>query len=148
MKKPSGFTLIELMVVVAILGILAAIGYPSYQESIRKTNRADAKDALLQAAAAQEKFFFSNNAYSDDLSKLGFTATDGKFLSREKHYELGVTGPTCTSNGGRTFPCYTITAQPLGGQVKDKQCSVLSVDQTGHKKASTDASVDSSTVCW
>lgn len=149
MSRQKGFTLIELMVVVAIVGILAAVAYPSYQGSIRKTNRSDAKDALLRLAAAQERFFFSNNGYTNDLSKLGFTAQSGNFFSTENHYQLTVTaGPTCTSAGGKSFPCYTVTATARGGQAADEACTTFTVDQTGRKAAAKKDNTVNTDNCW
>lgn len=149
MSTHKGFTLIELMMVVAIIGILTAIAYPSYQGSIRKTNRSDAKDALLRIAAAQERFFFSNNGYTTDLSKLGLTAQSGSFFSTENHYQLTVTaGPTCTSAGSKTFPCYTVTATARGGQAADKACTTFAIDQTGRKTAAKNDTSASTDICW
>lgn len=63
MKKAAGFTLMELMIVVAIVGILAAIAYPSYMDSVRKSRRADAKAALSNAVQALERYYTEKNTY-------------------------------------------------------------------------------------
>ena len=63
MLNTKGFTLVELMIAVAIVGILASIAYPSYQDSVRKSRRADAKGALLGFANAMERHFTENNSY-------------------------------------------------------------------------------------
>ncbi|WP_158007602.1 type IV pilin protein [Marinobacter sp. X15-166B] len=62
-QRSAGFTLIELMIVVAIIGIIAAIAYPSYQEQVRSTRRADAQGALVSFANAMERFYTQNNSY-------------------------------------------------------------------------------------
>ena len=62
MKKTAGFTLIEMMIVVAIIGILAAIAYPSYQEYVLRGNRSEGQALLNDAAARQERYFAQNNA--------------------------------------------------------------------------------------
>ena len=75
----SGFTLIELVIVLLVIGILGATAYPSYIESVRKSKRASAKIALLEIANLQERFFIENNSYSDNLNttsnscKLGYS---------------------------------------------------------------------------
>ena len=69
MSKAKGFTLIELMIVVAVIAILASIAYPSYQDSVRKTRRADAKEVLLEGAQWMERFFTENYRY--DKNKAG-----------------------------------------------------------------------------
>ncbi len=63
MKKQQGFTLIELMISVAIIGILASIAYPSYQESVRKTKESEAKAALVSFASAMSQYYFDGLTY-------------------------------------------------------------------------------------
>ncbi len=120
-----GFTLIEIMIVVAIVGILAAIAYPSYQDSVRKSRRADAKTALLEVAQLEERFFSVNNQYSAVLVSpagcagaacgLNYTAT-----TRDGYYPLKVA--TTVVNGRNTT--FTVAATPVAGrsQVYDTTC--------------------------
>jgi len=69
--KHTGFTLIELMIAVAIVGILAAIAVPNYSEYVKRASRAEAASALLDAANKQEQYFVDNRAYSTSFSDLG-----------------------------------------------------------------------------
>ena len=73
-RAHRGFTLIELMVVVAVVAILAAIAYPSYINQVRKSRRADAKSALLDLATRQERFFSTQNTYTNNAANLGYSA--------------------------------------------------------------------------
>ena len=98
MKNNKGFTLIEVMIVVAIIGILAAIAYPSYDEYVKRGNRTEGQAFLQDVAARQERYFSQNNAYitdTDDLAKLGVSASSptGKYtlsLSDDDGYTLTV----------------------------------------------------------
>src|SRR3990167_9475228 len=67
MRQQRGFTLIELMIVIAIIGILAAIAYPSYQEYQLKSGRSDGHAKLMQVMQAQERFYSQNQSYTDNL---------------------------------------------------------------------------------
>ena len=124
-----GFTLIELMIAVAVVGILAAIAYPSYQDSVRKARRADAKSALLDAAQRQERFFTENNQYTATIGTGGLnlssaTTTDG-------FYTLTLAAPVV--NGRRNT--FTVTATPVAGstQAKDTTCTAFSLNHLGVK---------------
>lgn len=137
MIKSKGFTLIELMIVVAIIGIIAAIAYPSYQDSVRKSRRTDAKSSLLEAASLQERIYTQDNEYTDDLASLVVNA-DGQ-SSHEGYYTLSVDITSgCSAPGG----CYTISATANGAQANDTACAVFSINNVGKKTSAPN------TDCW
>ncbi len=146
MTLSKGFTLIELMIVVSIVAILASIAIPSYQQSVRKNCRNDAKNAILEIASLQEKYYFQSNQYSSDLSfsngGLNYSDTDE---SPEGCYSMAVVD---CSTGGESMNCYRISATANGAQVLDTSCQILSMDSLGQKAALDDSAVDATAVCW
>ncbi len=145
----SGFSLIELLMAVAIVGILAAIAYPSYQDSLTKSRRADAKAALSAAVMAQEKWYFQFNGYADDVDDVGGDGSN-TLLSPEGYYSLAInnnsgTG-TCVGGGAVRYNCFTLTASPVAGgaQASDSKCTSFSITHTGVKSATG----SNSSVCW
>lgn len=145
MKNQKGFTLIEVMIVVVIVAILAAVAIPSYQDSIRKTRRADAKEALTRIAALQERYFFTRNSYGT-LAQLGLVP-DGVLIlqSNDGHYNVALVGGVMCDGS----PCYRVTATATGAQLNDTRCHQLSINHVGQKTANaTDTSVNTTDECW
>ncbi len=127
MRKLRGFTLIEVMIVVAIIAILAAVAYPTYQGQVMKTRRSDAKAALAHASQLQERLFTQNGSYSNIINNVGGT------VSAEGYYTLSVAIPgTAGCSSGGKFYCYQMTAAPTGPQAGD-DCGSFTFDHTGLK---------------
>jgi type IV pilus assembly protein PilE len=123
----GGFTLIELMIVVAVIAILAAIVLPSFQNSIRKARRTDARGALTTVAQLLERYNTEKNTYVG--ASLGNAATDlYKASSENGYYTLAPSNLTAST--------FTITATPVGGQAADS-CGTYSLDQTGTRTPAT-----------
>lgn len=123
--KQRGVTLIELLIAVAIIGILAGIAYPSYTQYVQRSNRSEAMNELTRIANLQEQFFADNRRYAVDLTELGFPAVTT--LSETGLYQIQV-----TAAAGRTF---TLTATGQGVQANDA-CATMSINQAGAKTAS------------
>lgn len=135
-RYSAGFTLTELMIVVAIIGIIAAFAYPSYQDQVRKVKRSDGQSKLLDAMARQERFFTENNAYTDDMSDL-YGPDNDPLESDEGHYSIS--GAACD---GEITQCVILTAEPV---FEDTLCGDLTYNSTGTKGESGTGTADN---CW
>ena len=136
-----GFTLIELMIVIAIIGILLAVALPAYQSQIIKGRRLDARSALLELSSREEKFYAISNQYSATASDLGYTSFPFTIASSgngSSYYSLNVT----ISNSGAS---YVATATPNGSQTQDTDCYAFRMDQTG---ARTNMNANAQNITW
>jgi type IV pilus assembly protein PilE len=136
----KGFSLIELLIAMAIMGVLVAIAMPVYTNSVIRSNRAEAKNELMQVAAEQERFFSSNNTYSDDATPLRTpNVADRDRTTTNAWYLISVAA--CA--GGAITNCFIATATPQGTQLADV-CTTLTITSTGVRGA-TGSTVDD---CW
>jgi type IV pilus assembly protein PilE len=149
MKTQKAFTLIELMIAVSIISILAAIAYPSYQDSIRKSRRADAKGALLGFANAMERRFTETNSYCDvggtggantcDVAGTNDTGSPSIYSSQSpvdggtKYYDLTINIVTAST--------YTLRATPINAQAGN---GILELTQTGRRGWDRNGDTDTS----
>ena len=128
MQKVKGFTLIEVMIVVAIIGILASIAYPSYIDYITKSGRSEGVAAVMRVANLQEQYYLDNRAYATDMAKLGLA---NPFVTEHGYYSVASAG---TSS-------FTITATAQASQAaRDSTCTTITMTSAGVKGPSTE--------CW
>lgn len=142
MQRSRGFTLIELMIVVAVVGILASVAYPSYQDHVRKSRRTSAQAVMMEMAAKQHQRLLDVRSYA------GTTATPATATT------LGVSAPSdlashytvnSVADMTATPPTFTVTATPTTAQSGDK-CGTLTLNQTGLREARKNGAAVSG--CW
>ncbi|HTC28465.1 type IV pilin protein [Dyella sp.] len=140
---PKGFTLIEMLIVVAIIAVLAAIAIPIYQRQIMESRRTTAKTALFDLASREEKYYSTNNAYTANLTTLGYsnatqiTVPNGN--ANTDYYQVGV---ALTTTG---TPGYLATATPINSQAtNDTYCVNYTITDLGVQGNSG----SQTTGCW
>jgi type IV pilus assembly protein PilE len=136
-----GFTLVELMITVAVIAILTGIAYPAYLQQMQKSRRVQAKTALLDLASREERYFGTNNQYTNSATALGYSAAFPLAInvSGTAYYTLNFSAFTSTS--------FTATATPVAGtpQAGDK-CGTYTLTNTGTQSV-TGATLTASS-CW
>ncbi len=138
MRQLKGFTLIELMVVLVVVGILASLAYPAYQDAVISARRTDAQVMLFDLAQREQQFFSRNGLFTTSLSALDITSSspEGYYLAT---LSAGPTGTVSTS--------YILTATPVVGtsQANDAKCNNLTLNSLGVKGETGTLNADQ---CW
>lgn len=129
----SGFTLIELMIVVAIIGVIAAIAYPSYLDNVRETRRTTAQADLMELAQWMERQYASDFSYQEDGGDPTLPFTESP-RSGTSFYNISFNGSVATNS-------YSLQAVPTGDQIND-DCGTLRLDQSGTKSSTSGSD------CW
>jgi type IV pilus assembly protein PilE len=155
-SRNHGFTLLELMIVVAVVGILTAIALPSYQEHVRRSKRAEGKAALLKAAQLQERIYITGipgviapATYVDDTNLwrlFGFAASAPVYSGEDATvttapYRIRVDAPPC----GNAQQCFQLRAVPNGTTFTDPKCGDLTLTSTGVRGS---GGTDTAARCW
>jgi len=133
----KGFTLIEVIIVIAILGLLVAVAIPTYSAFVTKTRRGDAMVMLQEVAGEQARFLSENNRYTADLTELGY-ANAANVPSPEGYYTITSAQPTLPTS-------YVLTATPAGPQAGDADCGSFTLDSAGVKGVTGTDGVNG---CW
>lgn len=136
-KSASGFTLIELMIAIAVVGILAAVALPSYQDYIRRGKRADAHALLQNAAFAQERHRLNNSSYATETTQLvGACPTSGTCKSQQENYTLSISDVDAIK--------FTLTATAATpSQQADSGCTSIT-----YKKDGSTVTTGPDAKCW
>ena len=136
MNNTRGFTLIELMIVIVIVGILFAFALPTYERSVLRGHRADAQGILMNISAREERFLAQNNTYTADINTAA-GLNMGTTTSNNGYYNLSV----AACGGVSIATCYLLTATATGGQATDTDCATIPLSSTGVTSGTT-------ATCW
>jgi type IV pilus assembly protein PilE len=129
-KKSFGFTLVEVLITVAIIGILSSVAYPSYVDYVVRANRSEGLRELVRIANLQEQYYVDNRSYTALMTDLGLDADP--FLTENSHYSIDATVVDDT---------FTLVATAKGTQaLKDTSCGTISITNTGKKTPVS--------ICW
>lgn len=145
----AGFTLIELMITVVIATILLSIAIPLYLHQMRESRRTDARSALLELAAREERYFDTNNAYTTTASNLGYSGFGTSYpVGNGQYYYIKT--PTVTAGSGTTPPTFSLEADPITGkgQDQDTDCAQFFLDSRGDQTANNSGGTANNATCW
>lgn len=142
MSKSKGFTLIELMIVVAIVGILTAVALPAYQSFILRSHRSEAINGLLDVASRQARYYTTNNSYTNSMVTLGYGADPQPVASASNLY-FNISIASVTAATATAPASFTLQAVPQGTQANDS-CGTYGYNDLGRKTV-TSGTVSS---CW
>ncbi|MEO8223288.1 MAG: type IV pilin protein [Gammaproteobacteria bacterium] len=150
MKAHSGFSLIELMTVVVIMGILTTVSMGGYRQYVRRANRVDATSALLRLSTAEERFYLQNSHYATTAAELDAPPPAGLGTPETDRglYALAIAPVADGPQAGYTA---TATASATGSQRDDDDCRTFSIDHSGRRGASNASGVESAETierCW
>jgi type IV pilus assembly protein PilE len=133
LRKMRGVTLLELMIVVVIVGILAAVAYPNYRDAVARSHRNEAKAALLQIATNQERFYLNNQTYTNDMTSLGFDVANN-LVTDTGSYQITLAGANAAT--------YTATATYLKGGNEAGKCATFTIQPDSNRNSAPLAD------CW
>ena len=143
--KSRGFTLIELMIVVAIVAIVSAVALPSYNNSIAKSRRAEARGQLLEAAQYMQRFYSQNDSFSQDRAGNAVAVPTG-LATVPKTAAAGANTYSISYSATPTVASFTVQAVPrAGGPMAADKCGSFLLDNTGRRTISGTGTVDE---CW
>jgi type IV pilus assembly protein PilE len=148
--QPSrGFTLIELMVAVAVTAILATVALTSYSSFVLRAHRTEAKSALLDLASLEERYLSTSTtgAYSSNPTDFGYPVGFPIAIGNG-YYQIPTFAPTPPNLATATPASFTITAVAIGNQVNDTACATFIVTSAGARTALTSGGADSTATCW
>ena len=131
-RTMRGVTLMELLVVVTIIGILAAIAYPNYREFVARAKRTEARAALLKIATNQEKYYLQNNIFTTDLTDLGFNTNP--YTTDSGTYSVEITSADASN--------FTAEADYIPADAEADKCNLFKIDARGQKTSEPE------TDCW
>jgi type IV pilus assembly protein PilE len=151
--RQRGFTLVELMITVVIVSILASIAIPSYTSYIQRSRRTDAKSTLLNLASLEERYFSTNNTYTNVPANLGYpVGTATPFVVGSGYYNITILNATAAlppANAGAvgTPALYNIQATAVGSQANDLLCATFMITSGGLQTA-TGTDPNPNVDCW
>ena len=131
-SRMCGITLIELMIVVVVVSILAAVAFPNYQEFTARAKRTEARAALLRLATNQERFYLNNNTFTTDMTQIGFSSNP--YITETGYYVVAVTSATPSN--------FSATATYQKGGSEAGRCLTFTIDGRGQKSSAPE------TNCW
>ncbi len=148
-RRTRGFTLIELMITVVVIGILAAIAMPIYLNQVREARRTEARNALLELASREERYFATNSQYTNSASALGYGTSTWPVTLDSGFYQINVYNVDNTQNP----PYFELAVTVVAGtdQAKDTSCQSFWVDSSGKEWSTSSTSptgTDTTATCW
>ena len=138
-RRQHGFTLMEVMIVVVIIGILSGVAFPAYKAYVDRAKRSEGKAFLMEIAARQERYYFDNNSYASDARNLGYSSKTPK--SDENHYTL--TDPIAVGGSGSITTSYKLQIDTVSPWKDDTCGTYLTLDSKGAQGSDT-----GNAICW